>query len=194
MTSLEALTQAKPDEGLIWASLGDAQLAVADKSFATGKQTAPTTDAPTVGKYNDAIASYQKANGLNATAKKPSPELVYSSSWNEGVAYARTGRFKESSDAFDTGAKAQPEKAGPLYDVELATLFNLNHLDGSAPIADKAIAADPKHAINYYIKGQSLVAGATLDPRRKSTCFPRAAWRLTSSTSNWTRAASFRRK
>ena len=173
VTALQGLTAAKPDEALIWASLGDAQLAVADSAFAAAKAAKTSTSDPAITqKYTDATVSYQKAIDLNAAAKKPSPELVSASSWNMGVALDKSGKYKEASDSFDRGAQALPSSAATLYDNELATLFNLQKLDVAVPIADKAIAADPKHALNYYIKGQALIPGATVDAKTQKYILP----------------------
>ena len=42
----------------------------------------------------------------------------------------------------------------------------------AAAAADKAVAADPKRADAYYIKGQSLIPKATVDPKTQKIVAP----------------------
>jgi tetratricopeptide (TPR) repeat protein len=58
------------------------------------------------------------------------------------------------------------------YDNEAAILFNMGKLDDAVPVVDKAIAADPKKAINYYIKGQALIPKASVDPKTQKYILP----------------------
>ena len=58
------------------------------------------------------------------------------------------------------------------YYNEAATLFNAGATDDAASAADKAIAADPKRADAYYIKGQSLISKATVDPKTQLPVAP----------------------
>ena len=91
--ALSDLTQQKADEPVLWASLGEAQLASADAAAAAAKaaKTSPT-DPAILQKYSDSAASYQKAIDLNANAKKPSPENLAASYLNMGQALAKSGK------------------------------------------------------------------------------------------------------
>jgi hypothetical protein len=42
---------------------------------------------------------------------------------------------------------------------------NVGNADASAAAADKAIAADPKSPLPYYLKGQALISKATVDSK-----------------------------
>ena len=173
VTSLQALTQQKADEPVIWASLGEAQLAVADAAFKAAQTAKTSTADPAIqAKYSDAAASYQKAMELNAVSKKPSSELMYASYLNLGAALAKSGKLPESSAAYENAAKAIPANAGTAYFNEAAIFFNAGKLDEAAAAADKSIAADPKRAGAYYIKGQALIPKATSDPKTGKFILP----------------------
>jgi tetratricopeptide (TPR) repeat protein len=58
------------------------------------------------------------------------------------------------------------------YYNEAATLYNAGKLEEAAAAADKAIAADPKRADAYYIKAQSLIPKATVDPKTQKIVAP----------------------
>jgi tetratricopeptide (TPR) repeat protein len=163
-------TAAKPDEPILWDTLGDAQLGQANAAVkaAGGK----TSDPAAQDKYTAAIASYQKALTLNAALAKPSPELAAAANNQLGQIFGKMGKTKDSADAYDAAAKADPPKAGMYYYNEAATLFNANAMDDAAVAADKAIAADPTKVDAYYIKGQALIQKATVDPKTNKITAP----------------------
>ena len=173
ITAMTTATGAKPDEGILWVTLGDAQLGSADAAAkaARAAHTSPT-DPAIVQKYKDAATSYQKGIDLNAAAKKPSPDTAAAAYNQLGQTLAKQGDSKGASAAYENAAKAQPEKAGMFFFNEAATLLNSGSNDEAAEAADKAIAADPKRADAYYIKGQALIAKATVDPKTNKITAP----------------------
>jgi tetratricopeptide (TPR) repeat protein len=173
VTELTPLTSVRPNEPIIWAALGEAQLAAADKARAAAVAAkTPLTDPALEQKYADAAASYQKALDLNAAAKKPDPGLAFSSYLNLGQALGRSGKVDEAAAAYENAAKADPTKAGVAFYNEAAVYFNAQKLKEAAEAADKSIAADPKRADTYYIKASALIPGATLDPATKKFVLP----------------------
>jgi len=164
-------TAAKPDEAILWDTLGDAQLGLANAAAKTAHDN-KTTDPSLGDKYAAAEASYQKSLALNATSTKPNPDLVAAANNQLAQALGKTGKMAEASAAYEAAAKADPTKAGMYYFNEAATLFNANDMDGAAAAADKAIAADPTKVDAYYIKGQSLIGKATVDANNKITAPP----------------------
>jgi hypothetical protein len=164
-------TAAKPDEALLWDTLGDAQLGDAVAADRAAKAT-HATDASVPDKFAAAIASYQKALSLNATAAKPNADLTAAADNQLGQALGRIGKPKESSDAYEAAAAADKTKAGMYYFNEAATLFNAGDGDGAAAAADKAIVADPAKADAYYIKGQALIQKATVDSKTNKITVP----------------------
>jgi tetratricopeptide (TPR) repeat protein len=173
ITAMQQATAAKPDEGILWITLGDAQLGSADAAAKAAKAagTSPT-DPAIAAQYNDAVASYKKGIDLNAASKKPSPEAAAAGYNQLGQAYGRLGNAKDSADAYEAAAKAQPASASMYYFNEAATLYNAGKLTESEAAADKAIAADPKKAEAYYIKGQALITQATVDPKTQKIVAP----------------------
>jgi tetratricopeptide (TPR) repeat protein len=173
ITAMQQATTTKPDEGILWITLGDAQLGAADAAAKAAKAggTSPT-DPAIAQKYSDAAASYKKGVDLNAASKKPSPEAAAAGYNQLGQAYAKMGNAKDSADAYEMAAKALPANASMYYFNEAATLYNAGKLPEAEAAADKAIAADPKKAEAYYIKGQALIPQATVDPKTQKIVAP----------------------
>ena len=173
ITAMQQATTTKPDEGILWITLGDAQLGSADAAAKAAKAagTSPT-DPAIAAKYDAAAASYKKGVELNAASKKPSPEAAAAGYNQLGQTYAKMGNAKDSADAYEMAAKAMPNNAAMYYFNEAATLYNAGKLPEAEAAADKAIAADPKKAEAYYIKGQSLIPQATVDPKTQKVVAP----------------------
>jgi tetratricopeptide (TPR) repeat protein len=175
--SMTDATAAKPDEPILWETLGDAQLGQADAAAKAAKAS-HATDASLPDKYGVAIASYQKALSLNAASASPKPTVTAIANNQLGQAYGRLAingqpeKAKDAATAYEAAAKADPTKAGSYYYNEAATLFNGNDMDDAAAAADKAITADPAKADAYYIKGQALVQKATVDASGKISAPP----------------------
>lgn len=173
ITAMQGATTAKPDEPILWVALGDAQLGSADAAAKAARAAGtPTTDAAIVQKYNDAAASYKKGIDLNAASKKPNPETTAAAYNQLGQAYGKQGDAKNAADAYEQAAKTLPANSGMYYYNEAATLYNAGKLDEAAAAADKAIAADPKRAEAYYIKGQALIPKASVDPKTQKIVAP----------------------
>jgi tetratricopeptide (TPR) repeat protein len=173
ITAMQQATTTKPDEGILWITLGDAQLGSADAAAKAAKAAGTSPSDPAIAqKYNDAAASYKKGVELNAASKKPSPEAAAAGYNQLGQTYAKMGNVKDSADAYDMAAKAMPSNAAMYYFNEAATLYNASKLPEAEAAADKAIAADPKKAEAYYIKGQSLIPQATVDPKTNKVVAP----------------------
>jgi len=164
-------TAAKPDEPILWETLGDAQLGQANAAAKAAKDN-KTTDASVPEKFAAAESSYQKALDLNAKAAKPNIEITAAANNQLGQALGRTGKPKEAAAAYENAAKADPTKAGTYYFNEAATLFNANAMDEAAAAADKATTADPTKVEAYYIKGQALIQKATVDPKTNKITAP----------------------
>ncbi len=167
ITSMQTATQQKPDEAILWVALGDAQLGKGDQASKVNK-----TDPAAAQNYKDAVDSYKKAIDANTASKKPSAETAGAAQNQMGQALAKSGDAKAASDAYDAAAKAEPAKAGMYLFNEAATLYNAGKTDDAALAADKAIAADPKRADAYYIKGQALIPKASVDPKTQKITAP----------------------
>lgn len=159
-TLLQQAISAKPDQGILWFSLGDAQ---------TGQR-----------KYDDAATSYQKAIDLNDAAatdpkKKANPDLDAASYNNLGQAKVSQGKIADGVAAYEAAAKAKPAQAEMYYGNEAAALFNHGDMDAALAAADKAIAADPTQADPYFVRGESLIQKATVDKSGKISAPPGCA-------------------
>jgi hypothetical protein len=172
ITSMQNATTQKPDEAILWVALGDAQLGKGDAESKTAKAAGKPADATVTQHYTDAAASYKKAIEANAASKKPNVETAGAAQNQLGQALAKSGDAKAASDAYDAAAKAEPAKAGMYLFNEAATMYNAGKLDDAAAAADKAIAADPKRADAYYIKGQALIPKASVDPKTQKIIAP----------------------
>ncbi len=173
ITAMQQATTTKPDEGILWITLGDAQLGSADAAAKAAKAAGTSPTDPAIAqKYDAAAASYKKGVELNAASKKPSPEAAAAGYNQLGQTYAKMGNAKDSADAYEMAAKAMPANASMYYFNEAATLYNASKLPEAEAAADKAIAADPKKAEAYYIKGQALIPQATVDPKTNKIVAP----------------------
>jgi tetratricopeptide (TPR) repeat protein len=163
----------KPDEALLWVTLGEMQLADANAAAkaARAAKTSPT-DVAIVQKYTDSTVSYQKGIDLAQAATKKQPEVIALAYLNMGEALAKSGKYKEAGDSYENAVKANPTLASQAYYNEAAILFNAQKMDEAGAAADKAIAADPKRAEAYYIKGQALIPKATMDPKTNKFILP----------------------
>ncbi len=171
--AMQDATAAKPDEGILWITMGDAQLGAADAAAKAAKTAGTSASDPAITqKYNDAATSYKKGLELNAASKKPSPEAAAAGYNQLGQTYAKMGNAKDSADAYEMAAKAMPANASMYYFNEAATLYNASKLPEAGAAADKAIAADPKKADAYYIKGQALIPQASVDPKTQKIVAP----------------------
>ena len=145
-------TAAKPDGELLWYELGIAQLGLK--------------------KYPDAGTDMQKTLDLAKADKKPIPELIGGAYAGLGEVDARTGKVDDAAGAYDEAVKANPPKAGFYYGNEAIIFSQIGNTDAQGAAADKAIAADPKNPIPYYLKGQALIPKATEDPKTHKIVLP----------------------
>ena len=145
-------TQVRPSESILWAYLGQGQMGLK--------------------KYDEAQASYKKAIEADAAAKKPNPAVVGMANAGLGEALARSGKAQEAHAAYDTAAKADPSKAAFYLKNEAVIFQQVGNTDAQAAAAEAAITANPQDPLPYYLKGQALVAKATVDPKTQRIVLP----------------------
>ncbi|HEY1806717.1 MAG TPA: tetratricopeptide repeat protein [Terracidiphilus sp.] len=145
-------TTAKPDEALLWNNLAYAQAGLKN--------------------YDDAITSYKKALDLETASKKPRMPVIGAANEGLGEIYARTGKVSDANAAFDAAAKADPASAPLFLRNEAVIFYQENNNAAEAAAADEAIKIDPTQPILYYIKGQGLIANATVDPKTNRIILP----------------------
>jgi tetratricopeptide (TPR) repeat protein len=143
---------AKPNESILWAYLGEGQAGLK--------------------KYDDAITSFKKALEVDAASKTPKPAVQGMAYEGMGAIYARTGKVPEATAAYDSAAKTDPTKAAFYLKNEAVIFSQVGNSDAQGAAADEAIKSDPNDAILYYLKGQSMIAKATVDPKTKRIVLP----------------------
>jgi len=174
VSDMKAATDAKPDESVLWIVYGEALLGQADHLAAEDQKASKPymSDDQAVKFYTDSAAAYQKGADLNAASKKPAPA-------DPAVAYnaignitGKLGKVPEASAAYDNAVKNDPTKAGMYYGNEAIVLYKASQSEGAIAAADKAIAADATRPDPYYIKAQSMVGQATVDPKTQLVVLP----------------------
>jgi len=185
-TLMEKDTAAKPNQPFLWIELGLAQLG--EKKYEDAESTfkkalAATTPGGSVDPSKTAAAGFYSADGKgtksgqslatpDAAPPKQSPEaegIIYSSL---GEIYIRTNRATEAQAAFDEAAKDYPYQAPLYYGNETVFFFQAGNVTAQLDAANKAIAADPTRARNYYFKAQALTTQATVDPKTQKLQLP----------------------
>ena len=165
---------AKADVGLLWLTYGNTLLAQGDHLKAEDKKTNanPLTDDAVLTAYSDAIEAYKKAQTLDAAAAKPNTGEEGATYNQMGTTYGHGNKLDDAAAAFESAAKVAPPAAAKYYKNEAIVLENGGKNDEAAAAADKAIAADPKQALPYYLKGQALVAKSTYDEKAQKLTAP----------------------
>jgi hypothetical protein len=155
-TDIESIMQkdtaAKPDEALLWMNLAYAQAGLK--------------------KNDDAEANYKKALDLENASKKPRLEVIGVIDAGLGEIYVRTGKVTEANAAYDAAAKADPTRAAMQYKNEAVLFMQAGNATAQVAAANQAIQVDPTQPIPYYIKGQGLIANATIDPKTNTIVLP----------------------
>jgi tetratricopeptide (TPR) repeat protein len=174
VADMKAATDAKPDESVLWMVYGEALLAQADHAAAEDSKASKPflSDDAAVKLYTDSAAAYQKGVDLNAASKKPSPTDQAVAFNGIGNIEGKLGKVDLASAAYDNAVKQDPTHAGMYYGNEAIVLYRANQPDGAATAADKAIAVDATRPDPYYIKAQSLVGKASVDPKTQLVVLP----------------------
>ena len=152
ITLMSRDTQLRPTESVLWAYLGQGQLGLK--------------------KYDDAETSFKKAIDLDNASKKPRPEIQGLANAGLGEIYARTNKVDQANAAYDAAVKIDPTKAGFYYKNEAVIYSQIGNGDAQAAAADKAITANPNDPLPYYLKGQALIAKASVDPKTQRIVLP----------------------
>ena len=90
-----------------------------------------------------------------------------------GEALAGQNKVPDAQAAYEAAAKANPPAAGTYFTNETIILARSGQAgDAVTASADKAIAADPNKPVPYYLKAQSLISKATVDPKTQKITAP----------------------
>lgn len=167
IADMKQATEQRPTEGLLYAVTGEVYFAQGKKQAAADRasKTNPMQDDAVKSAYENAATALQKASDLMGAAAKPNVDQQATVLNQLGNVYAEEGKPTDASAAYDKAVSLQPKSAGTYYYNEAAVMFNAHQDEAALVAADKAIAADPTQPMPYYIKGQELLAKATVDAK-----------------------------
>jgi tetratricopeptide (TPR) repeat protein len=122
------------------------------------------------GKYDEAVATFDKAIPIAENATKTDPKAdpakakagVSQMLTNEGNAYLKLKKNDKAIEAYTKAASMDPNPATAYFNI-CATQYNTGNTQGALAACDKAIAADPNRADAYFIKGSLMVGDSKLD-------------------------------
>jgi tetratricopeptide (TPR) repeat protein len=117
------------------------------------------------GHYADSIETYQRA--IELAGKNAGPAAIASMYTTIGNANLKLKKNDAAIAAYNKAAALDPNPAVPYFNL-CAVMFNMGQPAAkTVPACDKAIAADPKKADAYFIKGSSLYGEGALDKSNK---------------------------
>jgi tetratricopeptide (TPR) repeat protein len=144
VTEFAKASEMAPDQPVIWANLGDAEI-----SLSKTKTGAEHDDA-----LNKGMDAYKKTLEL-----KPDDAGVHN---NYALALAQSKKFDEAQAELAKAAQLDPPSAGKYYYNLGALLVNNGQSEPAGEAFKKAIDADPKYADAQYQYGIYLIGKATL--------------------------------
>jgi tetratricopeptide (TPR) repeat protein len=134
------------------------------------------------GHYADSLDSYQRAIDLaqkdlaqkDLAGKNASPAAIAQIYTAIGNANLKLKKNDAAIAAYNKAATLSPNPAVPYFNL-CATMYNMGQPAAkTAAACDKAIAADPKKADAYFVKGSSLFGEGAVDKSNKFVVPPGA--------------------
>jgi tetratricopeptide (TPR) repeat protein len=117
------------------------------------------------GHYADSIDSYQRA--IDQAGKNAGPAAIAPMYTMIGNANLKLKKNDAAIAAYTKAAALDPNPAVPYFNL-CAVMFNMGQPAAkTVAFCDKAIAADPKKADAYFIKGSSLYGEGAIDKSNK---------------------------
>jgi tetratricopeptide (TPR) repeat protein len=117
------------------------------------------------GRYADSLDSYQRA--IELAGKNASPAAIAPIYVAIGNANLKLKKNDAAIAAYTKAASLDPNPAVAYFNL-CATMYNMGQPAAkTVPFCDKAIAADPKKADAYFVKGSSLYGEGALDKSNK---------------------------
>jgi tetratricopeptide (TPR) repeat protein len=124
------------------------------------------------GHYADSIESFQRS--IELAQKNASPAAIASMLTTIGNANLKLKKNDAAIAAYTKAAALDPNPAITYFNL-CAVMFNMGQPAAkTVPFCDKAIAADPKKADAYFLKGSSLYGEGGLDKSNKYVVPPGA--------------------
>lgn len=127
-----------------------------------------------LGKYDEAVATFDKAIPLAENATKTDPKAdpakakaaVAQMLTNQGNAYLKLKKNDKAVESYTKAASMDPNP-GTAYFNLCATQYNSGNTQGALAACDKAIQADPNRADAYFIKGSLMLGDSKQDKEGK---------------------------
>jgi tetratricopeptide (TPR) repeat protein len=171
VTQAEAATQARNWSAAETAFRQLVAIAPARWEYQQGLGTAQYN----LGRYEDAVASFEKAIPLARRSAEPPGDNAAKAKAGlaqmltmEGNSYLKLHKDPAAIDAYIKAAAVSPNPAVAYFNL-CATHYNTGNLAGALAACDKAIAADPTKADAYFIKGSVMFGSAAVDQKGKFT-------------------------
>ncbi|MGC1420702.1 MAG: tetratricopeptide repeat protein [Terracidiphilus sp.] len=140
------------DESTLWENLGRAQIGLK--------------------KFDEAEKSYKQILAIQTASGKPNPAAQAFANAGLGEIYARTGNAPEAAKAFDLATQLDPSHAAQFLKNEALAFLQTGDAEAQVAAADKAIKADPRDALAYYIKANGLLKKSGVDLAAKHYDLP----------------------
>ena len=125
------------------------------------------------GKYLEAVGSYAAAlaGAAQDKLKAKTRQAMAAIYTNQGNSYLKLHRVADAEAAYSSAA-ALSDNPGIAYFNLCATYYNQGDMPNALAACDKSLAADPKKADAYFIKGSVLMGDATVETGGKTTYPP----------------------
>jgi tetratricopeptide (TPR) repeat protein len=140
------------DESTLWENLGRAQVGLK--------------------KYEEAEKSYKRILEIQTANGKPNPAAQAFANAGLGEIYVRTSKAPEAAQAFDLAVTLDPSHAALFLKNEALAFLQTGDAEAQVAAADKAIKADPRDALAYYIKANGLLKKSGVDLAAKHYDLP----------------------
>lgn len=140
------------NETVLWENLGRAQLGLKN--------------------YDGAEKSFKRVLEIQAVSSTPQVAVQALANAGLGEVYARTGRSAEAIKAYDAAVQLDRVHAGMFLRNEAVAFQQTGDAEAQVAAAEKAIEADPRDPLAYYLKGNGLFKKAGIDPASKHYDLP----------------------
>ena len=123
-------------------------------------------------KYDEAEKSYKHVLEIQAASGSPKSDVQAFANAGLGEIYARTGKASEAAKAFDLAVQLDAAHAGMYLRNEALVFLQAGNAEAQVAAAEKAIKAEPKDALPYFIKANGLLKKSGVDLASKHFDLP----------------------
>jgi hypothetical protein len=154
LKDLDMLKQAglAADETSLWQILGRAQIGLA--------------------KYDDAAKAFTQVLDIQTASGNPKPEVQAAADAGLGEVSARTGKTANADKSFGLAAQLDAAHSAMYLRNEALIFLQSGNAEAQVAAAEKAIAAEPRDPLAYYIKANGLFKRAGIDPAARHYDLP----------------------